>query len=193
MPVLELRENVQRCFQAPGVFYELGQVGDFLVTQFNPVLFQQLLDFHELQVFQPAFDFVIHSTIYRRGLLADWNSRRPFRIRKPVSSGKLSYRNRSAPSGQASRADNEDMPHTQRIDEIRRQVSETFARMAIREPGQFRESILIRNGSYCGRRFEADGAYAIWFLEEDEVKFYRALASPASVPLPLTELTRMAA
>ncbi|MGI8980603.1 MAG: hypothetical protein ACR2FY_15350 [Pirellulaceae bacterium] len=85
------------------------------------------------------------------------------------------------------------MPHAQRIDEIRRQVSETFARMEIREPDHVRESILIRNGSYCGRRFEADGAYAIWFLEEDEIKFYRALAGPASIPLPLAELTRMAA
>ncbi len=85
------------------------------------------------------------------------------------------------------------MPHPQRIDEIRRQVSETFARMEIREPDQFRESILIRNGSYCGRRFEADGAFAIWFLEEDEVKFYRALQGPARVKLPLADLTRMAA
>ena len=85
------------------------------------------------------------------------------------------------------------MPHPQRIDEIRRQVSETFARMEIREPDQFRESILIRNGSYCGRRFEADGAFAIWFLEEDEVKFYRALQGSARVKLPLADLTRMAA
>ncbi|MBC7857045.1 MAG: hypothetical protein IAF94_26745 [Pirellulaceae bacterium] len=85
------------------------------------------------------------------------------------------------------------MPHAQRIAEIRRQVSETFARMEIREPDQFRESILIRNGSYCGRRFEAEGAHAIWFLEEDEVKFYRAFPNLAHVQLPLPQWTRMAA
>jgi hypothetical protein len=85
------------------------------------------------------------------------------------------------------------MPHAQRTDEIRRQVTETFARMAILEPEQFRESLLIRKGSYCGRRFEAEGAYAIWFLEEDEVKFYRTLQSPGRVQsLPL-ESTRIAA
>ena len=84
------------------------------------------------------------------------------------------------------------MPHAQRINDIRRQVTETFARMEVREPDQFREAILIRKGAYCGRRFEADGAYAIWFLEEDEVKFYRALETPPLVTLP-TESTRIAA
>jgi hypothetical protein len=86
----------------------------------------------------------------------------------------------------------EDMHHAQRIEEIRRQVIETFSRMEVREPDQFRESILIRKGSYCGRRFEAEGAYAIWFLEEDEVKFYQTHHSPAHVE-PRRETTRIAA
>ena len=85
------------------------------------------------------------------------------------------------------------MPHAQRIDEIRRQVTVNFARMEVSEPGQFRESILIRKGSYCGRRFEADGAYAIWFLEEDEIKFYRTHHTPATVPFQPLESTRIAA
>lgn len=85
------------------------------------------------------------------------------------------------------------MPHAQRIDEIRRQVTDTFSRMDVREPDQFRESILIRNGSYCGRRFDADEAYAIWFLEEDEVKFYRTHQSPATVQAQRPQTTRIAA
>ena len=85
------------------------------------------------------------------------------------------------------------MPHAQRIDEVRLQVSETFARMQVREPDQFRESILIRKGSYCGRRFEADGAYAIWFLEEDQVKFYRTAQGPARIQTQPMELARIAA
>ena len=85
------------------------------------------------------------------------------------------------------------MPHALRIAEIRLQVAQTFARMKVSEPEQFRESILIRKGSYCGRRFEAEGAYAIWFLEEDEVKFYRTLQSPErTLTLPV-ESTRIAA
>ncbi len=85
------------------------------------------------------------------------------------------------------------MSHAQRIDEIRRQVAASFARMAIPDPDHFRESILIREGSYCGRRFEADGAYAVWFLEEDEVKFYRTLQSPARLQSSHIESTRIAA
>ena len=85
------------------------------------------------------------------------------------------------------------MPHAQRVDEIRRQVTETFARMEVPGPDQFRESILIRNGSYCGRRFEAESAFAIWFLEEDEVKFYRTFHNPARLQVLPTESTRIAA
>jgi hypothetical protein len=35
-----------------------------------------------------------------------------------------------------------------------------------------RESILIRDGFYCGRRFDLGTHRAVWFLEEDEVKIY---------------------
>ena len=36
-----------------------------------------------------------------------------------------------------------------------------------------RESILIRNEFYCGRRFHTAGYHAVWFIEEDELKIYR--------------------
>jgi len=83
------------------------------------------------------------------------------------------------------------MSHAQRIDEVRREVTQAFARMEVAEPSQFRETILLHRGAYCGRRFEADGAYAIWFLEEDEVKFYRTSHSAAEHPSSLE--SRMAA
>jgi hypothetical protein len=34
------------------------------------------------------------------------------------------------------------------------------------------ESILIRDGFYCGRRFDLGSHRAVWFLEEDELKIY---------------------
>jgi len=34
------------------------------------------------------------------------------------------------------------------------------------------ENILIRDEMYCGRRFRSGGYQAIWFIEEDEIKFY---------------------
>jgi hypothetical protein len=34
------------------------------------------------------------------------------------------------------------------------------------------EAILIRDGRFCGRRFDTDGLHAVWFAEENEIKFY---------------------
>ncbi|MDX1948569.1 MAG: hypothetical protein SFU86_24495 [Pirellulaceae bacterium] len=76
------------------------------------------------------------------------------------------------------------MHHAQRTHEVRRLVATTFADLGVAEPEQFRESILIRDGSYCGRRFVSDSATAIWFIEENEVKFYRADGRVARVVEP---------
>jgi len=35
-----------------------------------------------------------------------------------------------------------------------------------------RELLLIRNGVYCGQRFKRDGFQAVWFVEEDQIKFH---------------------
>jgi hypothetical protein len=34
------------------------------------------------------------------------------------------------------------------------------------------ETTLIRDGSYCGRRFSSQGFSIIWFIDEQQVKFY---------------------
>jgi hypothetical protein len=34
---------------------------------------------------------------------------------------------------------------------------------------------------YCGRRFQADGLQAIWFIEEDQLKIYAKDGSVARV------------
>ena len=57
---------------------------------------------------------------------------------------------------------------------VRRLVSQTFAQLGQIEQGEIRETILIRDGYYCGRRFETDAASAVWFVEENQVKVYRA-------------------
>jgi len=49
------------------------------------------------------------------------------------------------------------------------------------------ETILVRGGVYCGRRFDSGDLHAIWFLEESQVKFYgpngllRQVLHPAAV------------
>ena len=36
---------------------------------------------------------------------------------------------------------------------------------------KLRETMLIRNGNYCGHRYRLGDFQAIWFIEEDELKF----------------------
>jgi hypothetical protein len=65
------------------------------------------------------------------------------------------------------------MPHAQLTEAVRRLVTETFARLGVDGAEAIRESILIRQGLYCGRRFETAGGYAIWFAEENQVKVFQ--------------------
>lgn len=44
-----------------------------------------------------------------------------------------------------------------------------------RQPGaaeEMSESILIRDGYYCGRRFKWGAFSAVWFAEEDQIKLF---------------------
>ncbi len=64
------------------------------------------------------------------------------------------------------------MDYVPLLDQIRSLICQTFAEFGgamDRRPG---EAVLIRDGYYCGRRFEADGLHAVWFTEEHEIKFY---------------------
>jgi hypothetical protein len=72
------------------------------------------------------------------------------------------------------------MHHAQLTDLVRRQVTNAFADLGAAS-GALRETILIRDGGYCGRRFESDEAAAVWFVEENQLKVYRADGSVASV------------
>jgi len=78
---------------------------------------------------------------------------------------------------------------------VRRVVSQAFARLGHVEPAEIRETILIRDGYYCGRRFETDSAAAVWFVEENQVKVYRADGTIAQVlePQPVSTSGRAAA
>lgn len=51
------------------------------------------------------------------------------------------------------------------------------------------ESILIREGFYCGRRFNLGSHRAVWFLEEDELKIYTQGGDLECV-LPSEEITK---
>jgi hypothetical protein len=88
------------------------------------------------------------------------------------------------------------MHHAQLTEAVRRRVAEAFALQNGGDGDDVRESILIRDGAYCGRRFDAPQGHAIWFVEEDQLKFYRLDGSVVRVLEPaasLPALTRIAA
>jgi hypothetical protein len=73
------------------------------------------------------------------------------------------------------------MQHVSLVQKIRQRVRELFTQQGVPETAEICETILIRNGYYCGRRFEAEGAHAIWFCEEQQLKCFRLDGSLLSV------------
>ncbi len=65
------------------------------------------------------------------------------------------------------------MRHSELLNQIRGRVCQAFAEMGV-ETSDMNETILIRDGHYCGRRFQADHGHAVWFLEENQIKVYLA-------------------
>ena len=58
------------------------------------------------------------------------------------------------------------------IDQLRRQIRETFEQLGYQNQEPPTETILIRDGHFCGRRFHQGKAYAVWFMEENQIKFF---------------------
>jgi hypothetical protein len=58
------------------------------------------------------------------------------------------------------------------------QVRAAFARWACslspHPVEEIQETILIRQGHYCGRRLSASGFSAIWFIDESQIKLIHA-------------------
>ncbi len=72
------------------------------------------------------------------------------------------------------------------VERVRKAVVEYLARLSGAELVSPYESILIRNGLYCGRKFQWQGYEVVWFLDEDEIKFFgpcgNILFSNSTVP-----------
>lgn len=58
------------------------------------------------------------------------------------------------------------------VDRVRKAVTDRLAQMSGTVPSSVYETILIRNGLFCGRKFQWQGYEVVWFLEEDEIKFF---------------------
>jgi hypothetical protein len=64
------------------------------------------------------------------------------------------------------------MTHSSQLERIRQFVQHTFGQLAGESSPSVRETILVRDGQYCGRRFSTETLHAVWFVEENELKFY---------------------
>jgi hypothetical protein len=74
------------------------------------------------------------------------------------------------------------MEHGQLTNHVRALVAERFRDLGI-EHSAIRETILIFGGNYHGRRFQADGAEAIWLVEEEYLKLRTAAGECRTIPL----------
>lgn len=66
------------------------------------------------------------------------------------------------------------MPQADLTASVRHSVQQHFAELNFGSSEHCQETILIRGGNYCGRRFVAPQGHAIWFVEEDQLKFFDA-------------------
>ena len=64
------------------------------------------------------------------------------------------------------------MHGVQLVERVRSIVHQTFAELGSSAELVPSEAMLIRDGFFCGRRFVAEGLEAVWFVEENEIKFY---------------------
>lgn len=76
------------------------------------------------------------------------------------------------------------MPDIARTESIRRHIWQTFAKLGCHADVPPSETIMIRGGHYCGHRFECSGMRAVWFLEEDQIKFFAPDGSLLKVDTP---------
>ena len=56
--------------------------------------------------------------------------------------------------------------------EIRKFIEQQFAEIQPDVNRIDHETLLIRNGQYCGHRYQSDGLSAVWFLEENQIKLF---------------------
>lgn len=58
------------------------------------------------------------------------------------------------------------------VERVRQAISLRLCQLSGIHEASLYETILIRHGLYCGRKFQACGYEVVWFIEEDEIKFF---------------------
>ena len=58
------------------------------------------------------------------------------------------------------------------LERIRAAIRAELTALGVSDLSDFNETILIRNGLYCGRKFRCQGHHVVWFVEENEIKIF---------------------
>ena len=80
-----------------------------------------------------------------------------------------------------------------RPERIRQLIRETFVSLGAEISALEEESLLIRSSTYCGHRIDKDGMRAIWFIEEDQIKFFDRDGHLLQTLIPSDEFSKRAA
>jgi hypothetical protein len=64
------------------------------------------------------------------------------------------------------------MQHAHLLDRVRETVRTVFLSQGLTSVDDLCETILIRDGFYCGRSFACGELRAVWFVEENVLKFF---------------------
>ncbi len=55
---------------------------------------------------------------------------------------------------------------------IRSSIASELLALGAGDVSDLRETLLIRDGLFCGRKFQCHGYSVVWFMEENEIKFF---------------------
>lgn len=55
---------------------------------------------------------------------------------------------------------------------MRAAIACQLEQLGVQDSGKLHETLLIRNGLFCGRKFQCEGHLVVWFIEEDEIKYF---------------------
>ncbi|MEZ6133982.1 MAG: hypothetical protein R3C53_03630 [Pirellulaceae bacterium] len=64
------------------------------------------------------------------------------------------------------------MHHATPVEKIRAAIAQQLSSFGAQDIDTMHETILIHNGLFCGRKFQCDNHEVVWFIEEDEIKFF---------------------
>ncbi|MEM8734708.1 MAG: hypothetical protein AAGG44_10825 [Planctomycetota bacterium] len=58
------------------------------------------------------------------------------------------------------------------VEKARQAIAWQLRSLGVQDTDSMHETMLIRTGLFCGRKFQCEEHQVVWFLEEDEIKIF---------------------